>query len=71
MSNWEPLEKYNYGDLMTVEEFENSVELGFLIDYDGYGYAVKDNLVDNSADIYPSEAELIPKWVTHIIWFNK
>jgi hypothetical protein len=60
----------DFGDLMTVEEFRENVKSGMFIDYDGYGYPVKDNLCAH-LQIYPSELYLLPKDATHIHWFNR
>lgn len=61
----------NFGELMTVKEFINSCKEGWFIDYDGHGHPVKDNKMDDSICIYPSQLVLIPKDATHIIWFNR
>ncbi len=58
------------GDLMPVSEFLEACEDGFFIDYDGYGYPVKDNKY-HKLQIYPSCAFLIPSEATHIMWFNR
>lgn len=60
-----------YGDIMTLEDFRNAVRKGYLIDYDGYGYPMKDDLVDDFLKIFPSDMISIPKDATHIIWFNR
>ena len=59
-----------YGTLMTVEVFKETVDNGGFIDYDGCGYAVKDNRCEK-IQIYPSEIEKIPEDATHIVWFNR
>ena len=64
----------SYGDLMTVEEFKACVKEGGFIDYDGWGHAVKDNMMDPGDPDYPirpSKLFRIPKDATHIIWFNR
>lgn len=60
----------NYGDLMTVEDFKESVKHGALINYDGHGAVVKDRKMAKWI-IYPSIAHLIPEDATHVMWFNK
>lgn len=60
----------DYGDLMTVQEFKDSVESGGFIDYDGHGRPVKDGK-EAGFDIYPSIQHLIPLDATHIMWFNR
>lgn len=71
------------GELMTVAEYLGCVLMGGFIDYDGFGYAVKDGKVartnlwgDNQKDaidpIKPSKGvTCIPEDATHIIWFNR
>jgi hypothetical protein len=68
----------NYGktlnkedDVYTVEEFLNCVKTGLFIDYDGFGYPVKDKLADKSIMIKPSKVFQIPDDATHIVWFNR
>ena len=58
-------------DVYTVEEFRDCCEVGAFIDYDGFGYPVKNSLADNSITIVPSRLEEIPEDATHIIWFNR
>lgn len=60
----------DYGDLMSVDEFAQSVEDGSFIDYDGYGYwAVADKMSD--VVVRPSTVDDKPEWATHVIWFNR
>lgn len=59
-----------YGDLFTVLEFEEMVESGMLIDYDGYGHACK-NGRRSSTIVTPSKIKDIPEDATHVVWYNK
>jgi hypothetical protein len=60
-----------YGDLLTVQEFKDNCERGYLIDYDGVG-AISDGVsIDNFSRVYPSTRDSIPVDATHIVWFNK
>jgi hypothetical protein len=44
---------------------------GFIND-DGFGYPVKDNMVDENIIIKPSDVhETIPSDATHIVWYNR
>ena len=68
----------NTGDLMTVEEFKASCEVGAFIDYDGFGDLVIENKIITPEDddeiplwVKPSRLHLIPADVTHILWYNK
>ena len=67
----------NYGntpdedDVYTVEEFKKCVSNGAFIDYDGFGYPVKDKLADGSITIIPSRVKNIPDDATHIVWYNR
>lgn len=58
-------------DVMEIEDFKAAVEQGAFMDYDGFGYPVKDSLADNDIRIRPSKLEDIPDDATHIVWFNK
>lgn len=67
----EPLDKWDFGLVLTVKDFLEEVECGMYIDYDGSGFPVKEGLVDISLNVYPSEIEKIPTDADHIVWFNK
>ena len=56
--------------VLTVEEFLQAVEHNTLIDYDGYGYPVKNGYADKNCTIIPSEFDKIPLDATHIVWFG-
>lgn len=62
---------HEYGDLMTVREFIDACQQGGFIDDDGYGYPVKDGMMDPSSPIYPSLVKRIPTDATHVHWFNR
>lgn len=74
-----PLSGEEFGDLMTLDEFLESVEEFFFMDDDGFGLPVKDNMVaefiwgEYSEDVrvWPSRVDRIPEGTTHILWFNK
>jgi len=58
-------------EVMTVQDYLSDVEDDLLMDYDGYGYPVRDGLEARTA-IYPSDGmTTIPKDATHISWYNK
>lgn len=56
----------NYGDLMTIEEWKDAVEEGYIMDDDGSGNWVKDGMMSRF-DPFSSEQED----ATHVMWFNK
>jgi hypothetical protein len=58
------------GELMTIQEFKESVKGGSFIDYDGFGYPVEFS-IDSTTEIRPSRVDEIPEGTTHIIWFNR
>lgn len=65
-------EQVKEGDtLYTVEEFKLACEEGGFIDYDGFGFPVKDGLEDNSIWVKPSRLDLIPPDATYINWYNR
>jgi len=68
----------NYGcgpadedDVYTVEEFREQVETQGFVDYDGWGYPVKDSKADESILVKPSRVDEIPSDATHIVWYNQ
>jgi hypothetical protein len=66
----------NYGctdgsDVYTVEEFRGACRSGGFMDYDGFGYPVKDNMINITISVNPSQVHLIPEDATHIVWYNK
>ena len=56
--------------LMPIEEWKKYVQLGYFIDYDGYGSLVNKNKVCKTS-FYPSDIDELPKEATHIIWYNR
>ena len=63
-------EDYGYGELMTVDEFIECVDMGVINDYDGSGYAVIDE-EQTDIQVLCSDLETIPVDATHIMWYNK
>lgn len=62
----------DYGDLMILPEFKECVECGGFTDYDGSGnYATETQMSDIGVDFNDLLTGMYPKWVTHIVWFNK
>jgi hypothetical protein len=68
----------NYGcvaddedDVYTIDEFKSLCESGGFIDYDGFGYPVKDSKCDPSIIIRPSKISDIPNDATHVVWYNR
>jgi len=66
---------YNHdidGDLLEVEDYLEDVKHGGFIDYDGFGYAVRDGMASRELRIYPSDGDrFIPLDATHIDWYNR
>jgi len=68
-----------YGDLMTLKEFQDHCASGFFIDYDGHGSPagcqsgiVEGKLcMDPNVILHPSEYDDVPEGTTHVVWFNK
>ena len=56
--------------VMTISEFIDCCRVSAFTDDDGYGYPVRDNLVDRTTLISPSDLTRIPKDATHIDWIN-
>ena len=59
-------------DVYTIMEFNENCECGGFIDYDGFGYPVKEGKADPTISVYPSTRhKVIPKDATHVMWFNR
>lgn len=58
-------------DVYTVEEFRKRVADQWLIDYDGFGYPVRNRLADQTMCVKPSRVAEIPECATHIVWYNR
>ena len=58
-------------DVYTVDEFREKVETGMFIDYDGFGYPVREGKADPDITVKPSRLDDIPADATHIVWFNR
>ena len=72
---WEPMP--DYGDVMTLAEFQQSVNSGLFTDYDGYGNYVMSEQTHygqlmrmSSVEFSPSDMK-VPGWATRVVWFNK
>jgi hypothetical protein len=64
----------DYGDIMSVTDWKDSVACGAFIDYDGFGEQVillKDGRYVISSQITPSRSFAIDDRCTHIIWYNR
>lgn len=63
----------DYGDLMTLEEFEENCHCGGFIDYDGSGYYATPTHFDRSKPASPSDIcqGRVNRNFTHVLWFNK
>ena len=62
----------DYGDVMPLKDFLDCVKSGGFIDYDGFGYYVKDNQ-ETDIMIHPSDLhyKAIRKDFDTIVWFNR
>lgn len=58
-------------DVYTVQDFRDAVKSGAFIDYDGYGYPVRNGLANDKMIIKPSQVTGIPEDATHVVWFNR
>jgi len=69
---YELSELSEYGDVMSIEDFIDTVKSGGFIDYDGFGYYVKDDKETNIV-IIPSDVKhnSIRKEFNEVIWFNR
>ena len=62
----------DFGDVMSLNDFIDSVKKGYFIDYDGHGYYVRDGKESNIM-LHPSDVErgAVRKDFDTIIWYNK
>lgn len=62
----------DYGDLMTCEEFEEAVQMGCFIDYDGHGYYASETEMSEVLAL-PSDVlrHGFRRDFTHVVWFNQ
>ena len=60
----------DYGDVMTLADFQEACRFGAFNDYDGSGHPARNGWMD-SAYVYPSTLETMPEGTTHVVWFNK
>lgn len=58
-------------DVYEIKEFIQHCQHGDFIDYDGWGYPMKDDLIDKSRSYSPSQRRDIPKDATHFVWYNR
>lgn len=56
----------DYGDLMTVDQWNESVENGTFTNDDGFGHWVKNNK-ESEDEVFSTPQ----KDATHVIWYNK
>lgn len=71
---WRETEGTILGDIMTIGEFEATVNSGGFIDYDGYGYFCTTEMQSDikvSPSMYRFLKPCISKELTHVIWFNR
>ena len=71
----------DYGDVMNINDFIDTVNSGGFIDYDGYGHYVADGFIIDGVEtskmsnieIYPSDIKKgnIRPGFNKIIWFNR
>jgi hypothetical protein len=58
-------------DLMTIEEWKNSVKLGHFNEYDGSGSFIKDGKFMSEERLFDDVFGDIPEGATHVAWYNK
>lgn len=57
----------DYGDLMTLEDFQDGAECGALTDDDGGGEWSNGTKMTVGCDVFSEP----PEGATHVVWFNK
>lgn len=58
----------HYGDLFTIEEFDEMVEDHTIMDKDGIGYYSDGEHMARKYPVFYSDK---PEGATHVVWFNK
>ena len=61
----------DYGDLMTVEVFNEACEDMMFTDYDGHAHLSDGKMMDGEIVVSPSVRTLLVCGASHIVWFNK
>lgn len=60
----------NLNELMTLDDYRDTVKIGGFIDYDGYAYLSNGEKVSDIIT-WPSDTDDFPEWCTHVIWINR
>jgi len=77
MNKTRPIIPYNDEDggdeIMTIQEFKDSIECGALTDDDGHGEWATVTHVHTGTRVHPSDVFVLvpPEGVTHVCWYNK
>lgn len=58
------------GELVSLNRFHSSIQIGAINDEDGFGYPAKNGMMDTSNMILTSRPQDIPKDATHILWIK-
>jgi len=61
----------DYGHVMTIEEWNEVVDYGMFINYDGFGFFCKDGKMDRNLEVFSPRAIHTATDATHVCWFNK
>lgn len=67
----EPNSMDRYGKKISINYFLDECKSKNLTDYDGFGYPCKNDLIDRTTMIKPSNIYNIPEDATEIIWYNR
>lgn len=63
------------GDLIPINRFLESVAHGWFVDYDGFGEWATSTHYLSGHWVHPSDIsnsrKPIPKWATHVVWYNR
>lgn len=68
-ADWD-LRNLGWGDLFTIEEYNEMVNSTMLIDYDGFGKAI-DNNGDILGEVKPSSIDQLPEGTKYVLWYNR
>lgn len=60
-----------YADVFLLDEFISKVEDGTFIEDDGYGNIMFSDTGESNVSFWRSYPNNIPKWATHVAWYNR
>lgn len=69
MSEWKPYDPNDGSQLMTLDDYRDSIEVGSIKFGDGKGYAVADDNIF-SEEMVGTRHDHVPIIATHVAWYR-